>query len=184
MYTLWNEEQSCREGLPVSFPPENDEGNWLPIVMPPPRATALQTLVWEKVNGSVVGRWDGSADLLAVPATIDQINERHRELEVMPVMVYGNLMDANERSEKRIQDAIEAFDDLPVHANVVEMVGAEKIIKWKDAGNNSHPLNKAALIAVKAELIKQRAIRATVLFAQLQEYKANGCTLRDLQEWV
>lgn len=184
MYTLWNEEQNCREGLPVSFPPEGDEGNWLPIVMPPPRDTPLQTLVWEKIDGQVVGRWDGVSDLLAVPATNDQINERHRELEVMPVMVYGNLMDANERSEKRIQDAIEAFDDLPLHAGVIEEIDGVKHIRWKDAANVSHPMTKEALIAVKAELIKQRAIRATTLFGQLQEFKSTGATLRQLQEWV
>lgn len=183
MYTLWNEEQQCREGLPASFPPEDVEGNWLPLIMPPARSTHLQTLVWEKVDGSVVGRWEGLDDLLAVPATIDEINNRHRELEVMPVMVYGTLMDANERSEKRIQDAIEAFDELPLHGNTVEMLNGEKVINWKDTNNVSHPLNKESLIAMKAELIKQRAIRATALFAQLQEYKANGCTLRELEEW-
>ena len=184
MYTIWNEEQSCREGLPVSFPPEGDEGNWLPIVMPPPRDTPLQSMVWEKINGSVVGRWEGISDLLDVPATNEQINERHRELEVMPVMVFGNLMDANERSEKRIQDAIEAFDDLPLHTNVIEEVDGVKYIRWKDAMNVSRPMTKEALIAVKVELIKKRAIRATALFAQLQEFKSTGCTQRELNDWV
>lgn len=184
MYIIWNEDQSCLEGLPTNFPPEGSNENWLPLVMPPPRQTHVQTLVWEKINGSVAGRWDGLSDLLAVPATIDQINERHRELEVMPVVVYGNLMDANERSEKRIQDAIEAFDDLPLHVGVIEEIDGVKYIQWKDAANVSHPMTKDTLTAVKVELVKQRAIRATVLFGQLQEHKINGCTLRQLQEWV
>lgn len=184
MYVVWDSESSKPVGFPINFPPENDDQNWLPLVMPEPRVATTQHIVFELIEGKVVGRWDGSPDPLDSAATADEIKQKHRELETQPVLVFGTLLDADERSEKRIEDSIIAFDDLPLEAGLVEIIDGEKVIFWKDAQNNSSPLTKVALQTVLAELIKQRAIRATALFKQVQELKVAGATIRQVRDWV
>jgi hypothetical protein len=184
MYIVWDVIEGKPVGLPASFPPENSTDNWVPLVLPEPRTSTIQTMEFNLVNGTVVGIWVGSPDPLDNPATPMQIRDRHRELEIMPIEVFGILMDADERSEKRIQDAVEAFDDLPLEPGVVEEINGTKVILWKAADNSTHALDKATLKRVTKELVKQRAIRGTTLFKQLQLFKNTGASIRQLQEWV
>lgn len=123
-----------------------------------------------------------------VYATIEYIVQKHRELESSPVGVFDLMFDADERAEVRMKNACEMFDEIPLETGVVFTHLGTKMINWKDADNVSHPYTKEQLQNVFFELIKQRTIRATVLFGRLQYFKATVGThsvnqINDLGYW-
>lgn len=170
-------------GEAYSFCNEPQDETYLECIMPLPRSSEAQTILWQEVSGQLIGSWVGSSDPLDAPANNDAIKARHLELESAPIEVYGILMDADLLSEKRMTDCIETLDYLPLKPGCVEEIDGVKVRYWKDADNNWHPVSKATLILILAELIKLRGIRASILFDEMQEFKSNGCTQRDLIEW-
>lgn len=172
-------------GLPYSFPPEDDDGPWIALVMPPPRTSDTQTIIWEKVNGQCVGRWEGSADPLDRLATHDEINARHRELEISPILVGDGEFDCDEKSEIRMRDAITFWDHRPVAPGVFEdreiHGDTRRIILWTLADNTVRAFTKEQLASVFNAMLIARSNRGAVLFTRARKFKVEGVMLRDLR---
>ena len=121
-------------------------------------------------------------DPLNVPATLEQINAKHKELESSPVLVFGVSLDCDERAEMRMRNTIEHWDDLPLQDGVIEEIEGTKVVVWTMGDNSIATFNKPVLETVFAEMLKQRAIRATALFSALRQLKADPTTtLRNIQ---
>lgn len=125
-------------------------------------------------------------DPLNVPANHDQISSRYRDLEASPVVVFGLLLDCDDRSEIRMRNTLDYWDDLDLEPGVIEEHGdarSGKVVVWKMGDNSLEPLTKNMLSEFLNEMLKQRAIRGTILFAALQRFKANpATTLRDIEK--
>ncbi len=174
MYIRWDAENQTHIGVPSNTP--IGEGNWLRCKLPLARTSGAQELKWLFLEGThedyLTGYWSGSDDPLDTLASKAQIVERHVALEAAPITVFGHSIDADERSETRLRNAVEVFDYLPEELGTVEYIAGTKVIYWKYADNISRPLDKESLLATLNELVKQRAIRGSVLFARLQMLKA------------
>lgn len=174
-------------GLPASFPPENDNDVWVPLVLPPPRTSEMQVMKFKKENGQCVGYWEGSADPFDRLATNEEINAKRAELEVSPILVNGIKLDCDERSEIRMRDAIAYWDSRIIEPGVFEerkLQNGQKynVIIWTLADNSSVELTKADLAHVFNEMLIARTNRAAVLFARARKYKTNGITVRHLMD--
>lgn len=186
MYTLIDE-QGQPVGLPHSFPPEDDDRDWRPLVMPPPRTSAAQTLVWSLENGAVVGAWVGDNDPDLRQACRDEINAMHRLLETAPVMVFGEPFDCDEKSEIRMRDAIAFWDLRPIEPGVFEEREIDgvltKIVIWTKGDNTLIELTRDQLQAIFNEMLSRRAVRGAILFASLRRFKNNPeTTLREIND--
>lgn len=170
-------------GLPSNFPIDDDP-NWVALVLPPPRTSEAQTLVWEKVNGQCVGRWIGSPDPLDRLATHEEINARHRELEISPIQVGELEFDCDEKSEIRMRDAIAFWDFRPLQSGVFEDREIEgqtrRVIVWTLADNSTHALTKTELSDTFTAMLIARSNRGAVLFSRARKFKSDGITLRQL----
>lgn len=169
-------------GLPASFPPEGDEGDWRALIMPPPRTSEAQQLVYELIDGACVGLWIGSPDPLDRPATNEEVKQKHLELEQSPIEVFGVLLDCDERSELRMRDAISTWDERPLQPGMFEEVNGETVIYWTLGNNQVVPINKPTLQSFYAEMLKQRAIRGANLYRRYRQIKSDGCTIRELMD--
>lgn len=110
-------------------------------------------------------------DPLNVPATHEQINAMRDLLEGAPVYVGEILIDIDERSEKRLQDAIELWDDLEVET-----------LDWTMGDNSVIAVTKEDLIYLLNEAKIARGVRALQLHNITRQMKASGTTtLRDLE---
>src|SRR5690606_23989697 len=61
-------------------------------------------------------------DPLSVIASREQISARHAELEAAPIQVFDFMIDCDERSERRMRNTLEHWDDLGLLPGVVELV--------------------------------------------------------------
>lgn len=182
-------------GVPCSAPsnaPLEDGGSWLECILPEQRRTSdTQTIEWLLLEGThtdyVHGRWEGSADPLDAIASREVINNKHRELEISPVMVFGEPFDCDERSEIRMRDAIAYWDLRPLELGVFEEREIEgvatKIVIWTRGDNSFVELTKDQLQAIFHEMLAVRAIRGAILFASLRRFKDDpNTTLRDIND--
>jgi hypothetical protein len=167
-------------GLPTNFPPEGDEGDWRQLIMPAPRSSEAQVLVWALVNGACVGSWIGSTDPDERQAQPNEIKEYHRQLEQSPIMVFGELFDCDERSELRMRDALATWDERPIDPGLFEEVNGTKVIYWTKADNSVAAIDKPTLQAVFSEMLKQRAIRGGKIYKKFRQLKQQGCTYKQL----
>lgn len=124
-------------------------------------------------------------DPFARLATRDEINARHRELEISPIVVFGEPFDCDEKSEIRMRDAIAYWDTRPLEPGVFEereINGVtSRVIIWTKGDNTLIELSKDMLIAVYHEMLHQRSVRGAVLFARLRQFKANpNTTFREI----
>lgn len=112
-------------------------------------------------------------DPLAIPATREQVNAIRDILEGAPVTVDGQLIDIDERSEKRLQDAIELWDDLETET-----------LEWTMGDNTTVAVTKADLVYLLGEAKVARGRRAMSLHTEARAFKQSpGTTLRDLATW-
>lgn len=142
--------------------------------------------MWEKINGRCVGHWEGSSDPLDRLATNDEINLRHRELEISPINVADYQFDCDEKSEIRMRDAINYWDYRPLEPGVFEdreIDGVtQRVIVWTLADNTTHALTRVQLSDVFNAMLIARSNRGAVLFARARRFKSEGVTLRQLQD--
>jgi hypothetical protein len=120
-------------------------------------------------------------------ATRDEINARHRELEISPIMVFGELFDCDEKSEIRMRDSIAYWDTRPLESGVFEERELNgvlyRVIIWTKGDNTLVDLTKELLIAIYHEMLHQRSVRGAVLFAKLRQFKNNpDTTLRQIMD--
>lgn len=107
----------------------------------------------------------------------DEITLRKNELEVAPVAgPDGKLYQFDEDSRRRMYDAIEDFDFLPIVNNGV--------IIWLDADNNEVPLTKEQLSELYTTLRRNRAIRGSLLHKKALEMKSNPPKREVLEGWT
>jgi Domain of unknown function (DUF4376) len=177
-------------GLPVSFPPDDDQV-WLPMVMPPPRVNDLQVIHWEVSGGACRGSWIGSADPLDRIVTSEEVNQRQLELELAPIDVFGVVIQCDDRSEKFMRDALDTWDVRGIEPGVFEDVGlpgAEvRVIYWKSASNELTPVTKEQLQALYTQMRINRAVRAQKIWARAQQFKNALPTYRTLitdESWL
>jgi len=111
-------------------------------------------------------------DPLDVPASKEDINRLRDELEVAPVTVLGHYIDFDEKSEKRMVDAIALWDEL-----------GEEVLAWTMADNSEVQLSKPQLEDILVAARIARGTRALALHQRAKQFKAQGGTLRDLQDW-
>lgn len=131
-------------------------------------------------------------DPLNVIASREQINARHAELEAAPIQVFDFMIDCDERSERRMRNTLERWDDLELLPGVVELVEINgvptKVINWTMADNSVEQLTKSMLENVFEEMLRKRTQRAAVLFAKSKSLKSNSATtLRDIdnaESWL
>lgn len=195
MFVRWDTHSKEIIGCPSNVPgPEDD---WVKCLWPDERKSQAQYLVWELQDyedelslesGKVlVGRWEGDTDPNMRMATRDEINDKHRELEIAPVMVFGEPFDCDERSEIRMRDAIAYWDLRPLEPGVFEEREIEgvvtKIVIWTKGDNTFIELTREQLGAIFNEMLAQRAVRGAILFASLRRFKDNpNTTLRDISD--
>lgn len=177
-------------GLPMSFPPE-DDNDWIPIVYPGASTNPDQVLVWSIIAGRCVGQWTGSADPQDRIVTHDEVKTKQLELELSSIEVFGVLIDCDDRSEKFMRDALETWDVREVEPGVFEDMGIpgelQRVLWWKDANNQFAPITKDMLQAMYDGMKVQRAARAQKIWAKAQFFKLNLPTLRvlnDVQQWI
>ena len=171
-------------GFPASFPPEEDDGVWLPMVMPPVRSSPMQVLRWSVTGGACRGEWVGGSDPLDRIVTSDEINARQIELELSPIEVFGMVLQCDDRSEKFMRDAIDTWDARALEPGVFEEAGppgnTHRVIFWKSALNEFTPITKDQLVAIYGQMKVNRAVRAQKIWARAQQFKTTPTTLRTL----
>lgn len=99
------------------------------------------------------------------PATWDDIRHQRDQREQASLSVNGLLVDANEISVKRIELAIEQFDDLPT-------LDDQGRLTWKMADNSLVPLYLPELRDLLAGIKRGLAIRAARLHVIAEQLRA------------
>lgn len=113
-------------------------------------------------------------DPLAVPANYQEITQLRNALEAAPVLVEGVLVDIDERSEKRMQKAIDYWNDLGVQS-----------IDWILADDTTLTVTRQELIVLLASARRARALRGMQLHQAARTFKADPTTTRrDLANWT
>ena len=155
--------------------------DYLPIEIPQKTSDA-QEISCKLENGKVICEWLGSPDPMERLATSEEIKSFHRELEQSPIIVFGYLLDCDERSELRMRDALSTWDARPVQSGMFEDLNGVRVIYWTLGNNNVIPINKNQLQSFFDEMLIQRAIRGANLYRRYRELKSSGCTLRELND--
>jgi hypothetical protein len=174
-------------GLPANFPPEEGDGNdWRPLEMPPPRTSPNQILTYTLKEGKCVGKWVGDPDPNNRLATNDEITSKHKELEIAPIVIFGQLFDCDEKSEIRMRDAIKYWEYRPIEAGVFEERLVNNIlvkgIIWTRGDNSFVFLTQEQLTAIYDEMLMQRALRGANLFAKARKFKDTGISFKELMD--
>lgn len=100
------------------------------------------------------------------------MNAMRDTLESSPVTALGHTVDADEKSDKRMAEALAVWDSL-----------GQASIDWTMADNSVVPLTKADLQDLYDEMRRVRALRGLQLHARARQLKAQlpDLTLRDIQ---
>jgi len=100
------------------------------------------------------------------PATWEQVKHWRDTHEQAPVETSLGAFDADDRSERRMSDAHNFFDEIPKNA--------EGTITWKRADNTFIDLTGPQLLGVYVELMEKRAARAAVLHQKAEQFRQMG----------
>lgn len=178
-------------GLPANFPPEDSIDDWRPLIMPPPRTSECQELVYKLVNGSCVGEWVGDSDPMSRKATIDEIRTKQLEFELAPISLFGNMIDCDDRAEKLMRDALASWSvrELDGEWFFTQLINSQqvKVLKWKLADNSTHTLTFEQLTSVYNSMLAARAARGQQIWIAAQKFKLNPPTVRevnDITKWL
>lgn len=121
-------------------------------------------------------------DPLDVPASVDQINIMRNKLEQSPIVANGYSVDCEPVSEERMRSTVTYWDDLPETEGVVEGTGSNRVIFWRLADNTVASFNRETLADLLSEMVKNRAIRSSILFTSAGRFKDNpNTTIREIQ---
>jgi len=113
------------------------------------------------------------------------VEEKFFLLRESPILVYGNLIDCDEDSLNTMRQALRYFDEQLPLIDVFEDVGGEKRIMWRLSDNTKCSMSKAQLSAVLNECEKQKALRASILYAKKRTLKDGRGTYSEmLTDWV
>ena len=115
------------------------------------------------------------------PATWEQIRNLRDQNELAPVNTSFGIFDCDERSDARMQEAMEQFHNLPT---VVDGV-----LQWKRADNTFIGLTLTQLQEVQAEIKTARAVRAAQLHAKAEAFnqqdpRPTPAQLQSLDFWL
>lgn len=178
-YIKWDAEKHTHIGTPSNV--QHDE-TWLKCLLPPyPRTSETQELKWLFLEGThenyLHGYWEGSENPLDAKATVDDINRIHRELEISPIEIAGEIFDCDERSELRMRDAVTFWDYRPLETGIFEELPIQgemqKVITWIRGDNTATVLTKFQLSAIYQEILLKRAVRGAILFSAARKFKEN-----------
>ncbi len=113
-------------------------------------------------------------DALDRVATAAEIKQYREAIEALPIQCAdGKVFDADERSEKRMDDAIENW-----------LLLSLATINWRLTNNTTVPLSLAQLTAYRNEIIQKRAIRAFTIYPEYLTFRATpSTTVRILEDW-
>lgn len=112
-------------------------------------------------------------DPKAVAASAQQVNLERDRLETLPLEANSLLFDVDEKSDRRMLEAIELAPELGVTSYT-----------WTLADNTQIELTVQELSDIYQELRIKRAARAQQLHQEALTFKVNGCTVRDLVNWA
>ena len=104
-------------------------------------------------------------DPAKAPATWDEIKAIRDSLEQAPLEACGYVFDVDPISLKRIEMAIEQFDELPT-------LDAQGRLTWKLADNSLVPVTKTELQTVYQALRRGLALRAAALHVVAESLRA------------
>lgn len=115
------------------------------------------------------------------PATWEQVKHWRDAHEGAPVDTLHGAFDADDRSERRMSDAHNFFDDIPKNE--------DGTITWKRADNTFIDLTGPQLLGVYVEVMEKRAARAALLHRKAEEFrlqdpKPTPAQLSRLSFWI
>ena len=108
------------------------------------------------------------------PATWDQIRQIRDQLETAPINVNGHVFDADERSQRRMESALEHWESLPT-------LDSEGRLGWKLADNSYVYLNRYELNNVFRDIRSETAQRAVKLHLRAEELFREQRTLGEVE---
>jgi tyrosyl-tRNA synthetase len=121
----------------------------------------------------------------ACPAPLEMIDELfiiHRE---SPIDIFGFTIDCDEDSLATMLETLTYFDDQPLEPDVFEMVDGVKCVLWRKTDNTKQSLAKDQLAAFYHEAKKQKALRASKLYAKKRKLKdGRGTYAEALDCWL
>ena len=144
--------------------------------MPPPRTSNAQSLVWSlnTVDGESIltGQWQGPSSPMDSWADKEIIRANWKEIMQFPVAADdGKVFDFDRDSRDLIAGAIRALTLTGGTAN------------WRLFDNTTVTVDAAQLQSYQQQLLNNQALRGPVVDAEYLNFKANGATLRDIENW-
>ena len=116
------------------------------------------------------------------PATWEQIKQWRDIHEVAPIETSYGVFDCDDRSDKRLQEQLDLFDQLTT-------LNPDGSLNWKMADNTWQSFTKEALADAYNQVRVKRAKRAGVLHVKAAEFDAMNvkpsiAELKSLDFWV
>lgn len=110
-----------------------------------------------------------------VPAPWADIKRKRDAIEVMPISVNGNSYDVDERSRRRMELALDQWENLPT-------LDQDNKLAWKLATNDYVLLSKTELTDVLNSITVLLAQRAANLHVRAEEILQEGKTVAEIED--